>query len=124
MSSDLDELRVIQQWTSAFSAPAYMRRAKAVEAAWEQLLAKCQKQRDEWLAIPKVRLGLLMALAGNVDAIRPFLTDPQQAEVLRALHDEWRPPLRIPVNPATSPRLIRRPLQHLVTSFARFNGRW
>jgi hypothetical protein len=124
MPSDLDELRVFQLWMGAFDVPAYMRRAKNTEAAWEHLLQRCERQRDEWLKFPKLRLGELFARAGDAAAIRPFLFDPTEADLLAKLHNAWQPRLRIPVPPARSPQQIRRSLQQVAASFARFNRRW
>src|SRR5207244_3829950 len=40
------------------------------------------------------------------------------------LHDELQPRLRVPVEPATAPRTLRRALRELAESIERFNQRW
>ena len=35
--------------------PAFLRRKQSVDAAWNAVLAKCRRQREEWLMMPRVR---------------------------------------------------------------------
>ena len=41
----------IQQLQGLFDAPAYVRRGRRVQAAFEELLDRCRRQRDEWLGM-------------------------------------------------------------------------
>jgi hypothetical protein len=124
MRGEIDELQLFQRLIANYDAPAFMRRAQRVEAAWELLLRRCDLKRQEWLTIAKLRLGVLFALAGNVETIRPHVEDPACADELSSLHAAWQPRLRLPVAPATSPKPIRHALQQVAASFARFNRRW
>src|SRR5262245_9479796 len=98
---------VFKQVASAFDAPAFMRRAQRVREAYEAVVERCRRQRDEWLAMVRTRLGTLAALAGSWDALRPLLADAEQARALADLHAALAPRLRAPVAPTTSPRVLR-----------------
>jgi hypothetical protein len=107
-----------------FDAPAYLRRARGVQEALEHLLRKGRAQRDEWLAMTKVSLGRLHALAGDWSAMRPLVADEAQLAVLESLHASLAPKLRAPVPPTSSQRVLRHALHRLVSSLERFNARW
>ena len=49
---------------SLAGGPAFARRARQVEEAWETLLVRCRKQREEWLSLVRLNMGRLFALAG------------------------------------------------------------
>jgi hypothetical protein len=119
-----DDRRIFQDFAATYDAPAYVRRARQVEDAYQGLLARCRKQRDEWIKMVRLRLGTLAALAaGDWARLRPWLTD-KQTNALRVLHDEVAPRLRLPVEPATSDRPLRRGLLEVRESIERFNRRW
>ena len=61
-----------------YDAPAYVRRAREVEGAYERLLQRCRKQRDDWLPMVKLRLGVVKARAGEWAALGPCLADGDQ----------------------------------------------
>jgi hypothetical protein len=113
-----------KQFLTQYDAPAYIRRARAVTAALEQLLAACHRQRDEWLKMVCIRLGLLHALAGAWSNLRPVMRDDEQLAILRRLHDELSPHLRAPVELTRSLRAWRRALHELQESLHHFNQRW
>jgi hypothetical protein len=113
-----------KQLLSQYDAPAYVRRARQVQAAFDQLLDRCRRQRDEWLQMARLRLGLLQALAGGWDAIRPLLADDGQLCVLQELELALNPHLRVPVEPTTSSRVLGQALAELRASLERFNRRW
>jgi hypothetical protein len=119
-----DEYHLLRTFEAQYDAPAYVRRAREVEAAWEQLLYRCRQQRDEWLLMVRVRLGLLRGLAGRWEALLPLLADEAEVAVLGRLEEELRPRLRSPVEPTSSARVLRRALRELAESLERFNGRW
>ena len=105
-------------------APAYIRRAQGVRQALDALVAACRRQREEWLGMARLRLGMLHALAGgDWSALRPFLAEGQEA-VLEALRVELAPRLRTTIEPTTSARVLRRALRELLESLERFNRRW
>lgn len=113
-----------KQVLAHYDAPAYIRRARHVEEAYDLLVARCRKQRDEWLSMVRIHLGLLHALAGDWGRLRDLVEDVTQVDVLRQLHDELQPRLRDRVAPTTSPRALRRALRELTESIERFNQRW
>jgi hypothetical protein len=117
------EGKELQELMTLFDAPAYVRRARRVEEALEQLLARCARQRHEWLEMVRLQVGQLREMAGGWAGLRPHLADDAQLRLLRDLHDAVAPALRLPVPPA-SPRAVRRALRELVESIERFNRRW
>lgn len=119
-----DEGRLYKQFLAQYDAPAYVRRARQVQEAFDLLLARCRRQREAWLQMARLRLGVLRALAGDWTGLRPWLADADQLTVLEHLHALLDPRLRLPVEPATSPRILRRALYELKESLERFNRRW
>jgi hypothetical protein len=105
---------------AAFDAPAFVRRARGVEAAYERLLRDCRRQRDEWLTMVKVRLATLRARAGSWEALRGLAN----VEALEAMERELSPRLRAAVAVSTSPAVLRREVGRLAESVERFNRRW
>ena len=119
-----DVFHDVQALMASYGAPAYVRRARQVEQAYEDLLARCSRQRDEWLKMTRLTLGELAALAGDWPAVRPLLADDGQLALLRRLHDELRPQPRFPPRRTSSRRALRRALADLRVSLAAFNRRW
>jgi hypothetical protein len=107
-----------------FDAPAYIRRARAVDDALAYLLGKARQVREEWLGMARLRLGVLHALAGDWSAVRPWLADDDQVQVLESLRVMLAPRLRLPPEPTRSPRALRHALKELLASLERFNVRW
>jgi hypothetical protein len=116
--------RVVQQVVAHYDAPAYVRRARRVQNALDQLIHRCRHQRDEWLMMVRLELGLLAGLAGEWDRLRPWLTDADQVDVLRQLHGILEPRLRVRVELTSSKRQLRRTLRNLIAALERFNQRW
>jgi hypothetical protein len=106
-----------------YDAPAYIRRARRVEQAYDDLVERCRKQRREWLAGVRLHLGALKAGAGTWDALRPILADDEQVDVLKCLHAEAGDPKHAMTGPAHQPGR-RRVLWYLCQSVERFNRRW
>jgi hypothetical protein len=123
LGSDPDR-REQNQWLSLYDVPAYVRRARSVEDALEGLVARGKQQREAWLAMARLRLGRLRALAGDWPALLPYLADEGQLAVLERLWSELAPKLRLPPAPTSAPRRLRRALAELVSSLERFNARW
>lgn len=107
-----------------FDAPAYIRRARAVEQALEALLVRGRSQRDEWLAMPRLRLGQLRARAGDWSALVSHLADHAALDTLRWLEEHLTPRLRVPLAATTSPRVLRAALDELIDALELFNARW
>jgi hypothetical protein len=116
--------RIIQRVLGNYDAPAFVRRARRVREAYDYLLAHCRQQREQWLPIPRLRLGRLRALAGDWDRFRPILSNDHQVEMLRELERELSPRLRVSVNPTASTRKLRGALEELRDSLRIFNRRW
>jgi hypothetical protein len=118
-----DDGREVRELMAQFDAPAYVRRARRVEGAYEQLVERCRNQREKWLAMVRTRLGRLVALAGGPDGLpRWFAGD--HLDVLCRLHAELRPALRTPVRPTASARTLRRAAADLRQTVEQFNRRW
>jgi hypothetical protein len=113
-----------KRFLSRFDAPAYIRRARGVQAALDQLLEYCRGRRAEWLEFARMRIAMLHALAGDWDNLLPFLADKDQLDILRYLLAALASPLRAPVEPTSSSHVLRRALRELHESLERFNQRW
>jgi hypothetical protein len=114
----------VAELLSLYSVPSYVRRARRVEDTYRELLARCGRKRKELLEMVRLRVGQLRQMAGRWDALRPHLADDAQLDLLRALHDELEPVLRVGVPITRSPRALRRALEALAGSIERFNRRW
>jgi hypothetical protein len=117
-----DDLR--SQLLAQYDAPAYLRRARKVRDAYEQLLGFCRKQREEWLTMVGWRLEFLRALAGGWEALGRRLTDEAHLRGLQDLHAALNARLRTVVTPTASSRRLRRAFEELRSSLERFNRRW
>lgn len=115
---------IFKRFLSQYDAPAYIRRARGVQAAWEQLLDQCRSRRAEWLGMVRLRIGILHALAGDWNNLQPFLADEEQLDTLRYLLAALASPLRAPIEPTKSARALRHALHELCESLERFNQRW
>jgi hypothetical protein len=118
------EERLFDEVVGRYGEPAYVRRGRAVEHAYQDLLDHCRARRREWLHMVRVRLGVLFALAGGRDALVPLLRDEEEALALERLHSELAPALRVPIEPTTSRRALSLALIELTESMERFNRRW
>jgi hypothetical protein len=119
-----DDSRELREIMAQFDAPAYVRRARHVEGTYEDLLERCRRQRQEWLTLVRTRLGQLAALSNEWEALRPTLRGEEELHLLRRLHDDLRPQLRVVPTPTSSPRTLRRAAAVLRSSIRRFNQRW
>ncbi|MCC6420125.1 MAG: hypothetical protein IT429_17965 [Gemmataceae bacterium] len=118
-----DERRIVSQFIAYHGVPAYVRRAREVEEAFERLIERCERQREEWLPMVRLRLGTLHDLAGEWELLEPLLTDGD-LDALRQLHAALAPRLRVPVARTSSPRALRRAVRDLRESLEHFNRRW
>lgn len=119
-----DERDLFKQFTTHYDAPAYMRRARNVQAAYDALFERCRLQREDFLGMVRSRLGELQGLAGEWSALLPYLADAEQIPVLDWLVTAIEPRLRVTVTRTNSARTLRRALLDLNESLARFNRRW
>jgi hypothetical protein len=116
--------QLLNRLLGRYDVPAYIRRAQRVQAAFDQLVQRCQQQRDEWLRMVRTRLGQVHALAGDWERLRPLLAEPEQIHALEQLHAALAPRLRLPVVRTASTRVLRRALSELQESMERFNHKW
>jgi hypothetical protein len=107
----------------AYGGPAYVRRARRMEEAIRQMIERCERQRQEWLDMVRLRLGVLGKLAGEWSVLAPLL-EPGEVEALATLHEKLRPELTLTIQPSTSHRRLRQALEELRHSIFRFNRRW
>jgi hypothetical protein len=119
-----DEQRFVQRVLGHYDAPAFIRRARRVQETLDHLLARCRQQRDEWLTMPRLHLGLLKGLSGEWQRLRPWLVDDDQIVILRELESELSPRLRARVEVTSSGRVLQRALRTLLESLEAFNRRW
>ncbi len=119
-----DDNRLIQHVLGHYDAPAFIRRARRVQEALDHLLTRCRQQRDQWLTMPRLRLGILRNLAGDWHRLRPWLLDEDQIVLLRELEIELAARLRIRIEPTSWERKLQRSLRALRESLATFNRRW
>ena len=94
---------------SLYDVPADVRRARAVEQAYDDLLTRCRQRREELLRDVRERLGRLRS---SPAAAR--LAELEAA--VQPLPESSATPLR--------PRQVQRELQELTASVERFNAAW
>jgi hypothetical protein len=119
-----DDNRLVQRVLGLYDAPAFIRRAGRVQEALDHLLASCRRQRDQWLTMPRLHLGMLRDLAGDWHRLLPWLIDEEQVVLLEELEIELAPRLRIRIEPTSSGRKLQRALWALRESLETFNRRW
>jgi len=119
-----DESHTLKRFMSQYDVPAYARRARRVQEAWDALLQRCRRQREEWLPMVRLGLGRLKALAGDWERLLPLLADTEQVDVLRQLADSLQPRLRALLEPTSSTRVLRAAMRELIESIDHFNRRW
>jgi hypothetical protein len=118
-----DELRMRMMVAAQYDAPAYVRRARGVETAYEGLLDRCRRKRTEWLLGVRLHLGALRASVQAWTDLRPLLNDDEQVAALVRLYTEAGVP-DVRMEGPTTDRGRRRALVHLRASVERFNRRW
>ena len=114
----------VKRFLACYDAPAYARRARRVEEAFEQLVGRCYRRRAEWLMMVRIHLGTLHGLAGDWQDLRPYLAGDKQTQVLQHLHEVLQPRLRVAIQPTFSARRLAAALRDLVHGLERFNSRW
>jgi hypothetical protein len=120
-----DPRDIVKQFIAHYDAPAYMRRARAVQDALDGLLGKCRQQREAWLQMVRIEMGRLHGLlAGDWCGLAPLLAEEEEVGVLRRLHANLYPRLRMPVAATSSTAKLRRSLGRLTERLDRFNRRW
>jgi hypothetical protein len=119
-----DDQQIIQRMTAYFDAPAFIRRIKRVEEADRLLQEQLTRQRGQRLAMVRLRVGQLAALAGDWAALGGVFASESDVADVRRLHDELQPRLRLPLEPTASARTLRAAAVELVEALELFNARW
>src|SRR4051812_26078086 len=89
------------QMMAAFGGPAFLRRARRVDEAWRELTGALSIRRAVCLDMVRLRVGILVALAGDCERLAAMLPGAPVADV-RTIHDECGPRLRAAVEPTES----------------------
>jgi hypothetical protein len=118
-----DEGQLFRQFISQYDAPSYIRRARAVEVSYEQLLEHCRQEREKMLNFVRLHLATLKAQAGTWEALNTLVA-PEVRQYLEQWYNVLQPTLRLPVSPTTSTRTLQNTLDELRESLLRFNQRW
>jgi hypothetical protein len=117
-----DDGQLFRRVFARYSVPAYVRRAKAVEDAFEQLLNDCTNQRQECLKDVRSRLVAVVRLS-DWNALLPYLADEKQLLSLQDLCRSLDVTISMPANANAMPS-CRRSLEALRITIVRFNRRW
>lgn len=115
--------KIFKTFLSQTGAPAFMRRALRVSEAEDGLMARCLAQRDELLAMVRLRLGMLRALAGQWENLASVLA-PGDIVTLRKLEETLTPAANHSLPPTTAKSSLLLAYRELAESVARFNRRW
>jgi hypothetical protein len=117
------------RWIQAqYGGPAFIRRGKRLLDALhelEQSLARLRQpgHDEDWLAMVRVRLGQLYALAGGWKNLEPLL-DSANLHIIQQLYGDLQPQLRLPPSPDPRPAVLRSALRELQEAITYFNRRW
>ena len=124
IGSQGDERQLLTRLVAQYGAPAYVRRARQVQDALDDLIEHCGRQRNEKLTMVRSRLAVLFALAGDWVRIRPLVVDDDQVNHLQEMYASLGPTLRLSIEPTSSRRALARALAELAESIERFNRAW
>jgi hypothetical protein len=116
--------KIFNQVVGPYGGPAFVRRGRDVQLAFDAKVEACRNQREEWLDFVRLPLGTLFALAGSAAALEKLLDDPHQFQALEKLWQVLQPQLRLPPKPTASGRVLRRALAEVRSAIERFNRRW
>jgi hypothetical protein len=119
-----DERRLFQHFIAQNDGPAFLRRARRLNEAIAAVHERCRQQREEWLLMPRLHIGRLHILVGDWENLCPLLREENHIELLRRLHAELAPKLRLLPERTTSAWRWRNALQAVIESNERFNARW
>ena len=105
--------------------PAFLRRARTVDDAWQQLLATCRSQRDEMLKGPQLHLSILAEHVRNDwSQVADYLADAEQFRYFESLYVGWRPHLNFKRGRTIWRRNCRRLVAAFIESADRFDRAW
>ena len=116
--------RLVAEIAARFGVPAFVRRARGVQDALDNLVRRCQLQREKWLDQVRIPWNWLLQLAGTLEALRPLFSNSDSFETLNELAAILGMPEPVVGSPAASARRLRNSLHELRASIERFNRRW
>ena len=116
--------RLLGEVAARFRAPAFVRRARQVQDAFDELVRRCQKQRDEWLDHVRIPWKWLVEIAGNLETLRPLLANAGSFDRVNELAAILASPVQGFDRTSPSSRWLRKGLWELRDSIERFNRRW
>jgi hypothetical protein len=115
-----DERKLLLQFVAQYEAPAYIRRARQVELAYEEALEQCSRKRQELLTGVRWHLKALDAAIGD-EALRSIFGAATIEAIEQLRREAGSERLRGAGGPWGSPKRLLRELRE---SVARFNRRW
>jgi hypothetical protein len=116
--------RIFNQVLGAHGGPAFVRRGRDVQLAFDAQVEACRRQREVWLEFVRLPLGKLFALAGSQAALAAFLNNAEQFGTVERHMKDLKPQLRLPPGATASHRVLGRALAELQGAIERFNQRW
>jgi hypothetical protein len=123
-SGHSEEDRLAQYLVARYDAPAYVRRARRVEESLEQLVAQCQRKREEWLKPVRSSLDQLCSQVPGWALLRSWLSDDHQVGVLLLLQESVGSRKAFRPDGPTSTRRLGGALRALCEQVQHFNRRW
>lgn len=121
--NDHNELQIFQRMIMSFDSPAYMRRAREVEAAWNAVQQACMRRRQELLKLPRLRLMQLYSTNGNTLVSVEGLCATQLSE-LQQLYEDWMQQEQKTISVSSALPSLPDCIDLTAASFERFNQRW
>lgn len=126
-----EDRQLFQQIIATFDSPAYMRPARDVEAAWNEIQLSCQREYESHLEMPLLRLARLLSIVSEkIDELLPLFPEACCHEIIAELKDlsgRWADRL----NPLLGRFQPREPgvgakevLSRFLFSCQRFNHHW
>lgn len=102
--------------------PAFVRRARSVTDATDELFRHCDAHREELLRWPRIHLAALAdRTQQDWSRLSRFLADDEMAGIFSALYQQWEPPTRPSASWASTDRQL---LVAFLESAERFNRNW
>src|SRR5688500_552802 len=85
-----DEGQIFREIVGHFDAPSYIRRARAVEESFRELVQQGRRQRAELLEFVRLQLATLQAQAGSWDRCDSIMSR-EVRQILERWFEEMRP---------------------------------
>jgi hypothetical protein len=105
--------------------PSFLRRAREVHDAWEELLKRCLSHREEKLRLPRMHLGnLSRQVNGDWSRLATYLADESQVSVFANLYEQWKRRLPAVIKSSSPWSTLHSSLIGFADSVDRFNHAW